>query len=432
MRSLPAGSSCKEHRTPPDAPADAAVRSLIQDAALVARQPIFNSALRVVAYELLYRAPGATTASFDNAAAATANVIVGAAIDIGLTQLVGDTRAFINFPRELLVHPPPLPMQPGRVVIEVLEDVEPDPEVMAGLALLRRQGYRIALDDHDLDAGDAAFLKAVDIVKVDLRRVPLAQLSECVLRLQSSGLQLIAEKVETWDEFALCKQLGFDAYQGYVLQRPQMVSAHRVPTNRIATMKLLLELYDPQVSVDQIEATIGKDVSISYRLLRCINSSYYHLSQPVNSVRQAILLIGFNDLRKLCTAIGLAGFDDQPGYVSVQAMVRAKMCEELCIAAELNACEAFFMTGLLSMIDVLLRQPLRDAVSMLPLGEHIRGALLEHAGPLGEALLCARRYEEGAFSDAAFMGLPGEVVSEIYRKAVGWADSAWRTTGGIA
>jgi EAL and modified HD-GYP domain-containing signal transduction protein len=108
------------------------------------------------------------------------------------------------------------------------------------------------------------------------------------------------------------------------------------------------------------------------------------------------------------------------------------MCEELCIAAELNACEAFFMTGLLSMIDVLLRQPLRDAVSMLPLGEHIRGALLEHAGPLGEALLCARRYEEGAFSDAAFMGLPGEVVSEIYRKAVGWADSAWRTTGGSA
>jgi EAL and modified HD-GYP domain-containing signal transduction protein len=414
---------------PSPVPAEAA-DARTASTALVARQPVFDGRLEIVGYELLYRAPGAANAQFKDATMATATVIVGAAMDIGLSQLVGDKPAYINFPHDLLVNPRPLPMQPKRIVVEVLENVTPDREVLAGLASLRRQGYRIALDDYDDRSGSSALLDSADIVKLDVQDYTSARLAACVQRLRAQKKQLIAEKVETWEQFALCKTLGFDCYQGYLLERPQIVSSQRVPTNRVATLKLMIELNDPDVAVTKIERMIAGDVGMSYRLLRCINSSFYHLPRVVSSVRQAIVLIGLNELRKLCAAVTLAGFDDQPGYVPVQALVRAKMCEDLCIAAGLRGSEAYFMVGLLSMVDVLLHQPLKDALARLPLGAPVQAALLDHKGSLGEALECVRKYERGTFNEMAFMKLPAPSIAEIYRQSVVWADSAWLAIGG--
>jgi len=398
--------------------------------AQVARQPIFNAKLEIIGYELLYRAPGATSAQFSDAAAATATVVVGAAMDIGLSQLVGDKPAYINFPHALLINPRPLPMQPKRIVVEVLEDVKPDREVLAGLASLRQQGYRIALDDYNDRAGSSALLAAADIVKIDIQDYSSARLKECVERLRPAGRELIAEKVETWEQFSLCKSLGFGGYQGYLLERPQIVSAQRAPTSRLATLKLMIELNDPEVAVPKIERMIAGDVGMSYRLLRCINSSFYHLPRVVSSVRQAVVLIGLNELRKLCAAVTLAGFDDQPGYVPVQALIRAKMCEDLCIAAGLRGSEAYFMTGLLSMVDVLLQQPLEQALAQLPLSTQVHTALLDHKGSLGEALRCSIGFEHAQWDGATFMSLSVAAIADIYRQAVVWADTAWRNIGG--
>ena len=398
--------------------------------AQVARQPIFNGKLEIIGYELLYRAPGATSAQISDATAATATVIVAAAMDIGLSQLVGDKPAYINFPHALLINPRPLPMQPKRIVVEVLEDVKPDREVLAGLATLRQQGYRIALDDYSDRAGSSALLQAADIVKIDIQEYSSARLKECVERLRPSGRELIAEKVETWEQFSLCRPLGFEGYQGYLLERPQTVSAQRVPTSRLATLKLMIELNDPDVALPKIERMIAGDVGMSYRLLRCINSSFYHLPRVVSSVRQAVVLIGLNELRKLCAAVTLAGFDDQPGYIPVQALVRAKMCEDLCVAAGLRGSEAYFMTGLLSLVDVLLQLPLREALGQLPLSAQVHSALLEHKGSLGEALHCALGYERAEWDDATFMSLSPAAIADIYRQAVVWADTAWRNIGG--
>jgi EAL and modified HD-GYP domain-containing signal transduction protein len=142
------------------------------------------------------------------------------------------------------------------------------------------------------------------------------------------------------------------------------------------------------------------------------------------------VLIGLNELRKLCAAVTLAGFDDQPGYVPVQALVRAKMCEDLCVAGGLRGSEAYFMTGLLSMVDVLLQQPLREALGKLPLSAQIQSALLEHKGSLGEALQCSLEYERGKWDSATFMSLSRAAVADIYQHAVVWADTAWRNIGG--
>jgi EAL and modified HD-GYP domain-containing signal transduction protein len=357
--------------------------------AQVARQPIFNGKLEIVGYELLYRAPGATSAQISDATAATATVIVGAAMDIGLSQLVGDKPAYINFPHALLINPRSLPMQPKRIIVEVLEDVKPDREVLEGLASLRQQGYRIALDDYNDRAGSSALLGAADIVKIDIQDYSTARLKDCVQRLRPAGRELIAEKVETWEQFSLCKSLGFGGYQGYLLERPQILSAQRAPTSRLATLKLMIELNDPDVAIPKIERMIAGDVGMSYRLLRCINSSFYHLPQAVSSVRQAVVLIGLNELRRLCASVTLAGFDDQPGYVQVQALVRAKMCEELCIAAGLRGSEAYFMTGLLSMVDVLLQQPLQEALGSCSSARRFRARCSSTRGAWGRR--CAAR-----------------------------------------
>jgi EAL and modified HD-GYP domain-containing signal transduction protein len=398
--------------------------------AQVARQPIFNGKLEIIGYELLYRAPGATSAQITDATAATATVIVGVAMDIGLAQLVGDKPAYINFPHALLINPRPLPMQPKRIVVEVLEDVKPDREILAGLAALRQQGYRIALDDYNDRAGSLALLDAADIVKIDIQDYSSARLKDCVERVRLAGPELIAEKVETWEQFSLCKSLGFQGYQGYLLERPQIVTAQRAPTSRLATLKLMIELSDPDVAVPKIERMIAGDVGMSYRLLRCINSSFYHLPRVVSSVRQAVVLIGLNELRKLCAAVTLAGFDDQPGYVPVQALVRAKMCEDLCIAAGLRGSEGYFMTGLLSMVDVLLQQPLEQALGQLPLSAQVQSALLEHKGSLGEALRCSLDYERARWDSASFMSLSEAAIANTYQQAVVWADTAWRNIGG--
>ncbi len=390
--------------------------------ALVARQPIFNTHLEVSAYELLYRRAGATGACFENPAAATAHVIVSAALDIGLSRLVGGVPAYINFPRELIVSLPPLPVSPEHVVIEVLEDVRPDPEVLAGLESLRNQGFRIALDDFEPNERNMPLLEFANIAKIDVQVYAGARLKECVELLKPLRLDLVAEKIETWAELKHCQELGFDGYQGYFLQRPETISAGRVPTDRLANMKLLVDLHDPLASIKGIESSVSRDAGLCYRLLRCINSSYYQLPRAVTSIHQAIVLLGFAELRKVCVVVMLAGFDDRPLYVGLQACVRARMCESLSVRAGLRDSDTYFMAGLLSNMDVLLGMPIEDALLALPLSSPVRRALLLREGSIGAALNCACRYEQGLWEDVDFMSLPTQTISELYREAVGWGD----------
>lgn len=394
--------------------------------AVVARQPIFDRNLAVSGYELLYRSLGETSARFDDAVAATAQVIVGATLDVGVKHLSGTLPCFINFPRDLLVSPLQPPIEPGRVVIEVLEDVQPDPELLRSLAVLRRAGYRIALDDFQPRQGSEALLAQADIVKLDIQMYTPDHLAALARSLRPARVVLIAEKVETRQELERCRELGFDGYQGYFLQRPETFSARRAPTDRLATLRLLLLLHDPEASVADIEAAIARDRGICYRVLRCINSGYYHWPHPIESIRQAIVKLGLDELRAICSAVLLAGFDDRPAYLGTQALVRARMCQTLCVNAGLQMGESYFLAGVLSLMDVLLGVSLRDALLTLPLSEFMRRALLGGEGQLGQALSCVQRYERGEWAKVRFQALPQFVIAQAYREAVGWAEELWR------
>jgi EAL and modified HD-GYP domain-containing signal transduction protein len=393
--------------------------------ALVARQPIYNQAMAVTAYELLYReSASALKAMISDARRATLRVIANAALEIGLDRLAGGLPVHINFPRELLVGDPMLPLQPEAVVIEVLEDVPADPEVLAGIRALRKRGYRIALDDYSARESNRALLDVADIVKVALSREDPVQLPGIVRELKARRLHLIAEEVETVEQFEHCIELGFDGFQGYFLQRPETFQAQRVPSNRLGTLRLLTELSRPDVSMQELEQIVSQDMSMSYRVIRCINSSFYNLPRKVESIRQALVILGMDSLRQLCSLIALQGFDDRPPSLIVVAMARARMCEQLGRLAGVDDTGPYFITGLFSMLNVLTGVPIAKLVEELPLAKPIESALVSESGELGEALHCVRAYERGRWKDVSFHGLPHEVIRAAYVDAVFWAEQA--------
>jgi EAL and modified HD-GYP domain-containing signal transduction protein len=395
------------------------------DIALVARQPIFDSGMVVVAYELLYRTEGASRALVDNPVRATAQVVVSATLDIGFTHLVGDRPAYINFPTELLTSAFQPPLGPERMVIEVLEGAAPTGDLLQSLRDLRRQGYRIALDDYDIRTESMLLLEHADIVKVDVREHSPAELAASVRALRQYPLRLVAEKVETREELEHCRALGFELFQGYFLQKPQLARAWRAPSGRLTILDLIVRLNDAGSSLEQIEKAICNDVGLSYRILRCINSSYFGVPREVSSIREAVLMLGLAELHKLCWVMLLAGLDGQPADLCIQSLQRARMCEALCEQAGLAGRESYFMTGMLSMLDVFLRLPMARALDMLPLQPAVRAALLGRQGDLGAALRCAESYERGAWEALLFRDLSASQMAAAYLKATEWADQTW-------
>jgi EAL and modified HD-GYP domain-containing signal transduction protein len=393
--------------------------------ALVARQPIYDSGIAVIAYELLYReSAGALKAMIADPKRATLRVIANAALEIGLDRLANGLPVHINFPRELLVGDPMLPLQPEAVVIEVLEDVPADAEVLAGIRALRKRGHRIALDDYTARDSDRALLDVADIVKVALSRESPDQLAATVRELKARGLQLIAEEVETIEQFDRCLELGFDGFQGYFLQHPQTFQAQRVPSNKIGTLRLLTELTRDDVSVGDIEQILSQDMPMSYRVLRCINSSFYNLPRKVDSIRQAIVILGLDPLRQLCSLVALQGFDDRPPSLLITAMARARMCEQLGRLAGVDETGPYFITGLFSMLNVLTGVPINKLVEELPLAKPVETALVQESGDLGAALHCVRAYERGRWQEVSFHNLPHQVIRAAYVDAVFWAEQA--------
>ena len=393
--------------------------------ALVARQAIYNDAMAITAYELLYReSASALKALVTDARRATLRVISNAALEIGLDRLAGGLPVHINFPRELLIGDPMLPLQPSAVVIEVLEDVPADSEVLAGIALLRKRGHRIALDDYSVRETDRKLLDVADIVKLALSREDPEELPRTVRELKARGLHLIAEEVETVEQFERCIELGFDGFQGYFQQHPQTFQAQRVPSNKLGTLRLLTELSRDDVTVDEVERVVAQDMSMSYRVLRCINSSFYNLPRKVDSIRQGIVILGLDPLRQLCSLVALQGFDDRPPSLLIVAMARARMCEQLGRLAGVHDTGPYFITGLFSMLNVLTGVPVAKLVEELPLAKPVETALINETGELGTALHCVRAYERGRWKEVSFNNLPHEVIRAAYVDAVFWAEQA--------
>ena len=391
----------------------------------VARQPIYDSAMAVIAYELLYRpSPSSTRADVTNQSQATIEVISNAALEIGLDRLAGGLPIHVNFPEGLLTTVPELPLRPELAVIEVLEHVPVKPEVLAGIRTLRERGHKIALDDYKPRPGDSQLLELADIVKVEITDFKPDELIALIKSLKARKLKLIAEQVETLEQFEHCISLGFDGFQGNFLQHPQTFRAKKVPSSRLSTLRLVASLQSEDFSIDEVESLLGQNVAMSYHVLRCINSSYYNLPRKIDSIRQAIVILGVQSLRQLCALLCLQGLDDRPPSLYIQAMTRARMCEQLGRLSGANDCGPFFITGLFSLLGALVGMPTQKIVEELPLSAAVTRALIAGEGVLGEALQCARAYERAAWNHVVFKSQPPHLIRAAYVDALFWAEQA--------
>lgn len=399
--------------------------SPVRPEVFVARQPIYDASMAVVAYELLYRAsPSSRSAQVGDPGSATLEVITGAALEIGLDRLAGGLPVHINFPQELLAKLPELPLQAERVIIEVLEDVRATPQVLQGIRTLRIRGHRIALDDYLPQTSDPRLLEVADIVKLEISHPPVDEFARLARDLRAAGLELIAENVESREDFERCIALGFKGFQGNFLQQPETFSARRVPVNRLAALRLAASLQREDYSLDDIERLVSQDVSLSYRVLRCINSSYYNLPRKIDSIRQAIIILGLDTLRQLCGLLCLQGLDDRPPSLLVQAMTRGRMCEQLGKLGGARDAGPFFITGLFSLLNALLAMPTRKVVEELPLTPAIARALVAGEGELGSALQCTRAYERGVWDHAVYADLAPHLIRAAYVDALFWAEQS--------
>lgn len=391
-----------------------------ESVAHVARQPIYGAALNVVAYQLLYQdaAPGPATGARD----AALKVVADAALEIGLDRLAGGLPVHIFYPRELLASPSPPSVHPERVVIEWIEDLPCGPEVLEGLKALRARGHRIALGDYSPRLNDPGLLDAVDIVKINVSEHPSRDLERFAPALARRGVTLIAEDVRTIEQFEHGERLGFTGFKGDFLHRPETFKVQRMPSSRLATLRIVAALQNEQCSIREVEQLVSQDLALSYRVLRTINSSFYNLPRKVESIRQAIVILGLANLRQIATLVSLQGLENRPVSLYVTAMTRARMCEQLARLAGVKDTGPYFITGLFSLLDVLTGMPMPDLLDELPLAPAVASALIAQEGDVGAALKCARAYERASWGRVSYSGLEPQLIRAAYVDAVFWAE----------
>lgn len=390
----------------------------------VGRQPIFDRRLNVYAYELLYRARSQANSAEGavDGEQATTTTIINTFMEIGLDRLVLNKRAAINLTEAFLLDESRLPFHPDKVILEILESVEVTPQLIAAVERLAESGYTIALDDYLYNPAHKPLLHLAHIVKIDIRALSRDEVREHVNQLKPYQLKLLAEKIETPDEFLFCSELGFEYFQGYFLSRPQIISAESLPTNRLTIMNLLAVLNDPDSENEDLAEAINTDVTTSYKLLKMINSAAFNLPRQIESVQQGVMLLGRRKVASWASMLALSQLDDRPAEILRTAMTRAKMCELLAEAAGVKPVDSFFTVGMFSALDLLMQRPLPKLLEPLPLSEELTSALLYRKGRLGEALTCVLAYEVADWPNVQFARLGMEDILIANIEAVTWSN----------
>lgn len=370
----------------------------------IGRQPILNRKQEIFGYELLFRAASHhTSAQFESQAQASASVISSALSDFGLQDVLGDKFGFLNITAGVL-HSEMLELLPiQQSVLEILETIELDDNVRLRCSELKSMGFKIALDDHIYAPEHSAFYKMVDIVKVDIMATDPAELSSIAANLRKYPVQLLAERVETIEVFEQCLEYGFELFQGYFFERPVIIGQKRIDPSGIAMMKLLQQLNE-NWDIDEVEETFRENPSLTFNLLKLVNSVMIGLREKIKNIRHAIMILGINHLRRWVQLALFAGKDERGlnSPLLEMAAVRGRLMELLMMqrtgqSRTSDLVETAFLTGILSLLDALYETPMEHVVESLNLSEDMADALLRREGQLGMLLLLAERLEKADF-----------------------------------
>ena len=379
----------------------------------VGRQAIFDRELKVFAYELLYRdAQGSCNITDGDQASST--TLLNAFMEIGLDRITGPHKAFVNLTRHFFVDMTPLPFDRGRIVLEVLEDVEVDGALIAGLGNMRAKGFEVALDDYAFQPSLRLLLPLVQYIKVEIRPDGLGELAARMPQLRATGAKLLAEKVETAEQFEQLRALGFDYFQGYFFARPNMVQSQRVEENSAMVMQLLARLNDPDVPMAEVVDLVSRDPGLSYKVLRYVNSAAVGLRAKVDSIQRGVVLMGLGRIRAWATLFAMAGLGSRPTEILNLGLLRANLCERLCRLCGDGIPETAYTVGLLSVLDAMLGRPFASLMGELPLPEEIQHAIALREGPYGQLLEGAMALERNTWPSSICVHVTSADLIEAY------------------
>jgi EAL and modified HD-GYP domain-containing signal transduction protein len=392
----------------------------------IARQAILDARGHVVGYELLYRGSVRETACTIEGDVAGVSVLTGAVLDLRLDALTDGRTAFINITRSMLLNGVATLLRPSLALFELREDISIDEEVIEACRTLSESGYRLALDDFVPGCAAEVLLPYVTHVKVDTLALTRPTVVELARRLGSSGVTVVAEKVETREVFEWSRDAGCGLFQGHYFRRPEMRSGGAVPARHASHLRLLAALNQPTLTTDRLEELVKQDAALSLRVLQCINSAAFPIRREVRSIGEALVLLGVGPIRKWASVWCLAKLNTSAtSELATIALLRARACELL--GDEVTDADPgeLFLVGLCSLLDVMLDRPMAEALAELPLSDSARDALLGRSNPLRSVLESVVAYEDGGWEDAvasaASIGAPESELQQAYTSALGWA-----------
>ena len=390
----------------------------------VARQPILTADEKVFGYELLFRdgiEDCFRNADVDAASRSTLNT----SMLLGLDVLCDGRRAFINCSRDILLKEYVTLLPSNQTVVEILESVPADELVVAACRRLKEAGYMIALDDFAVNDPRESLTDFADIIKVDLRDTSAADAAAMVKRYGPWRCRMLAEKVETRDEFVAAKKAGFLYFQGYFFRRPETLTAHEIPANRLNYLRMLTAVSQPELDVREIENVVKGEASLCYRLLRYLNSAAFGFANEIHSVRHALAILGEREVRRWIRLVATLGAgQDKSSELVLSALVRARFCELLSPKIPHGDSDLFLM-GLLSLMDVILELPMSQVLDNVPIDQESKAVLQGGASRLRPFYQLMLAQESGEWKTASELTsqlhLSESEVAECYWQAMQWA-----------
>ncbi len=403
----------------------------------VARQPIFDRARELFGYELLFRS-NAISSQFDGTAdeSATSQVIANSLFSIGLENIVGGNRAFINFNDGLLRGGLHTMLPRKQIVLEILESVKPDTDLIALCRNLRKEGYTIALDDFVGDPSFEPLTEIAQIIKVDIHATPESEQERMLRTYRPRGIAMLAERVETAGEFERARRAGYDHFQGFFFARPAIVKGRQIPAAKFNCLRLLGELQKTDLDFDRLKVMISQDLSFSYKLLRYVNSALFSPRAEINSIAQSLMLLGETGVRHWIAVAALPELaKDKPGELVTHSLVRASFCERLASLAGIREWRQGFLMGMFSLLDALIDVPLDAALRQVGVAPAIAAALLGTApdqDPWRSVYNLACLYEkcdwDAVGAAASKLGIGASDLTRAYSESTFWAQRALHAT----
>ena len=396
------------------------------------RQPILDTTQNLIAYELLFRSANSLHANVTDEVQACAHVIVHALSDFGIEDTLGKNKGFINVSREILMTDTLELLPKDQVVIELLETIKPTRPVVERCKALKDKGFSLALDDHVFHSSFTPLYELVDIIKIDLLLPTLSPLQDIVKSFRDWPVKLLAEKVETYEQFHKCRDHGFEMFQGYYFAKPIVMQQRTINVGTMTLMRLMDQvLQDAELS--EIEETFKQNPELIFNLLRLVNSVYMGMREKIKALRHAISILGREHLKRWIMlslyATGSKGVHSSP--LMEMAAVRGKFMELLVKKhsvwqKDADVADRAFMAGVLSLIDALFNVKMEDVIKQCNVTDDVRGALLERSGLLGNLLVISEHLEHSRFDELPRLLLPMQLSPEDFsmaqREAIKWAN----------